>query len=90
VAAAGAVARVEGVAQVDAVRLATAGQLRKVTIVDRRSGPGYRIVLNRVTARGTPVAETLHDCFASIESARAFAVNDLGADPISITVAVAR
>jgi hypothetical protein len=70
--------------------LATASRLRKVTIVNRSTGPGYRIVMNLMTSRGTPVVETHHNCFPTIDSAHAFAVRDLGADPISIKVAASR
>ena len=53
-------------------------RLRRATIVARRSEPGYRIVLNLLTARGTPAAETLPEPFASLEAARAFATGELG------------
>ena len=56
-------------------------RVQSATIVDRRSGPGYRLVLCRMTPRGTPVVETLGDAFADIASAQRFAIDRLGISP---------
>jgi hypothetical protein len=61
-----------------------AERVQSVTIVERRSGPGYRLVLCRITPRGTPVLETLPDSFVSIASARAHAVDGLGIEPTQV------
>ncbi|MDB5683533.1 MAG: hypothetical protein JWM38_1747 [Sphingomonas bacterium] len=60
--------------------------VQNVTIVDRRSGPGYRLVLRRKTAGGTPVLETLTESFASIASAEAFALESLGVDRAHVRI----
>jgi hypothetical protein len=53
-------------------------RIHGATIVDRRSGPGYRVVLRQVTPSGTPIIDTLEDNFATIEAAREFALVELG------------
>jgi hypothetical protein len=64
----------------------TANRVRNATIVDRRSGPGYRLVLCIETPGGTPVIETLPDSFESIASAErhAFEQFGLGADRLRV------
>ena len=61
--------------------LSAAERVQSVTIVERRSGPGYRLVLCRMTPRGTPVLETLPDAFTTVDSAQSFAVESLGVGP---------
>lgn len=60
--------------------LRAANGVQSVTIVDRRSGPGFRLVLCRMTSRGTPIVETLDDSFATVALAERFAVERLGVD----------
>jgi len=60
--------------------LSAADRVQSVTIVDRRSGPGYRLVLCRMTSRGTPVLETLGDSFDTVANAQRFAIDSLGVD----------
>lgn len=56
-------------------------RVQSVTIVDRRSGPGYRLVLCLKAPGGTPVLETLTESFATIAEAERFAVEQTGVDP---------
>jgi hypothetical protein len=58
--------------------LSTANRVQSVTIVARRSGPGFRLVLCLLSRTGTPVLETLPDSFDSIESAERYATVELG------------
>ena len=62
------------------------GRVRSVTIVERRSAPGYRLVLCCVTRSGTPVLDTLDDIFASVESAERHAIEELHVPPADIRV----
>lgn len=55
-------------------------RVKNATIVDRRSGPGYRLVLCMETPGGTPVIETLPDSFETIEGAERHAIEKLGLD----------
>ena len=55
-------------------------RVKNATIVDRRSGPGYRLVLCLETPGGTPVIETLPDSFDTIEDAERHAIEQLGLD----------
>jgi hypothetical protein len=55
-------------------------RVKNATIVDRRSGPGYRLVLRMETPGGTPVIETLPDSFETIEGAERHAIEKLGLD----------
>ena len=43
------------------------------TIVERRSAPGYRLVLRSRSSTGMPIVETLPIAFASVEEAAAHA-----------------
>lgn len=56
-------------------------RVRSATIVDRRSGPGYRIVLCLEAPGGTPVLETLTESFATVAEAERFAIEQTGVDP---------
>lgn len=58
--------------------LSTANRVQSVTIVARRSGPGFRLVLCLRTRTGTPVLETLPDSFDTITSAERYATEELG------------
>ena len=58
--------------------LSSLNSVQNVTIVDRRSGPGYRLVLCRKSPGGTPVLETLTDAFPTIADAARFAVEQIG------------
>jgi len=58
--------------------LSTVNRVQSVTIVARRSGPGFRLVLCLRTRTGTPVLETLPDSFDSVASAERHAVEELG------------
>ncbi len=56
-------------------------RVQSATIVDRRSGPGYRLVLCLKAPGGTPVLETLTESFATIAEAERFAIERTGVDP---------
>ena len=60
--------------------ISTEIRVKNATIVDRRSGPGYRLVLCLETPGGTPVLETLPDSFDTIEGAERHAIDQLGLD----------
>jgi hypothetical protein len=62
----------------NSIMLSAVNRVQSVTIVGRRSGPGYRLVLRRMTTRGTPVVETLDDSFDSVDNAARYAVDTLG------------
>ena len=66
--------------------LSTENRVKSATIVDRRSGPGYRLVLCLETRGGTPVIETLPDSFETIESAERHAIDRLGIDAAQVRV----
>jgi hypothetical protein len=68
------------------IMISTETRIRNATIVDRRSGPGYRLVLCLETPGGTPVIETLPDSFATIESAERHAFEQFGLDARSVRV----
>ena len=59
-------------------------RVQSVTIVDRRSGPGYRIVLCLKAPGGTPVLETLTDAFATVSEAERFEVEQIGVAPADV------
>ena len=64
--------------------LTAPNRVQSVTIVDRRSGPGYRIVLCLKSPVGTPVLETLTDAFPTIAEAERFAVEQIGVSPAEV------
>jgi hypothetical protein len=70
--------------------LSTANRVQSVTIVARRSGPGFRLVLCLRTRSGTPVLETLPDSFDTITSAELYAMQELGVprDQVRMNAAV--
>ena len=57
--------------------IGTENRVQSATIVARRSGPGFRLVLCLRTRSGTPVLETLPDSFASVASAARYAIEQL-------------
>ena len=58
----------------------------RATVVSRRSGEGFRVVLGLRTAHGTPLPETLPGCFSSLDEARSYAISDLGLRPDHVRV----
>ena len=62
------------------------GRVRSVTIVERRSAPGYRLVLCRLTGSGTPVLDTLDESFPSVGSAERYAIEQLQVAPADIRI----
>ena len=66
--------------------ISTDTRVKNATIVDRRSGPGYRLVLCLETSGGTPVIETLPDSFDTIEKAERHAIETLGLDSRKLRV----
>ena len=66
--------------------IGTDHRVQSATIVHRRSGPGYRLVLCLLTRGGTPVLETLADSFDSVWSAERHAIDVLGIDPTQVRV----
>ncbi|MDB5690235.1 MAG: hypothetical protein JWL91_2111 [Sphingomonas bacterium] len=62
------------------IMISTDTRVKNATIVDRRSGPGYRLVLCIETLGGTPVIETLPDSFVTIAAAERHAIETLGLD----------
>jgi hypothetical protein len=69
--------------------LSTANPVQSATIVARRSGPGFRLVLCLRSRTGTPVLETLADSFDTITSAERFATEQLGVPPTQIRMKAA-
>jgi hypothetical protein len=63
-------------------------RIERATIVMRKSGEGYRLVLGLKTAHGTPVPETLPNCFSCAGDAQSFALHELGLQPSRIRVQV--
>lgn len=61
-------------------------RVQSVTIVTRRSGPGYRLVLRLLSRAGTPVLETLPDSFESVEAAQRHAIEQLHVDPATVRI----
>jgi hypothetical protein len=57
------------------------------TIVTRRSGKEYRLVLSFKTSHGTAVPEALPDCFSTPAKARLYAIRDLGLRPDHVRTA---
>jgi hypothetical protein len=58
--------------------LSTVNRVQSVTIVARRSGPGFRLVLCLLSRTGTPVLETLPNSFDTIANAEHYATQELG------------
>ena len=68
--------------------LSAGNSVQSATIVDRRSGPGYRLVLCRKSASGTPVLETLPESFTSVAAAERYAMDSLEITPAQLRVKV--
>jgi hypothetical protein len=63
-------------------------RIERATIVSRRSGEGYRLVLGLRPVHGTPMPETLADCFSSPAEAQQYAVRDLGLLPDRVAIRI--
>lgn len=63
------------------------GRIKRATIVTRKSGAGYRLVVGLETESGTRMPETLQDVFESPAAARLFALRELGLSINDIRVA---
>lgn len=66
--------------------ISTENRVQSVTIVTRRSGPGFRLVVCLRSRVGTPVLETLPDKFLTIEEAERHAVQQLHVDPAHVRI----
>jgi hypothetical protein len=58
----------------------------RATIVPRRTGPGYRLVLGLRTEHGTHAPETLAKSFTTPGEARLFALRDLGLSATDVRI----